>query len=59
MGMKALLQRDRPILVVEGWTGGEAAAWLKEQRYAVGAVGDSPNIVATPLPAVQEQLQHA
>lgn len=59
IGMKGLLQRDRPILVVEGWTGGAAAAWLKEQGYAVDALGDSANILATPSPAVQGQLQHA
>jgi FkbM family methyltransferase len=59
MGMKGLLQRDKPILVVEGWTGGAAAVWLKEQGYAVGAVGDSANIIATPSSAVQGHLQPA
>ncbi|HKD53573.1 MAG TPA: FkbM family methyltransferase [Steroidobacteraceae bacterium] len=59
MGMKSLLHRDRPILVVEGWPGGAAAAWLKEQGYSVRAVGDSPNIVATSAFAPQGRLQQA
>jgi FkbM family methyltransferase len=48
MGMDALLQRDRPTVIVEGWPGGEAAKWLEAHAYSVAALGDSANIVATP-----------
>ena len=59
IGMKELLHRDRPVLVVEGWTGDAAAVWLKEQGYAVRGVADSANIVAEPSSAAQGRQQQA
>ena len=59
MGMESLLHRDRPVLIVEGWSRGAAASWLEERSYAIRAVAGSPNIVAMPLPAVQGRLQNA
>ena len=48
MGMEALLRRDRPTVIVEGWPGGEAARWLEAHGHAVTALGESANIVAIP-----------
>jgi FkbM family methyltransferase len=47
-GMEALLQKDRPILIVEGWPDGPAASWLQQRGYSVRRLANSPNIVATP-----------
>jgi FkbM family methyltransferase len=47
-GMAALLRRDRPTVIVEGWPGGEAAQWLEAHGHTVTALGESANIVATP-----------
>lgn len=48
-GMRGLLERDRPALIVEGSLGGEIAAWLQERRYGLRKNEGSPNIVAQPL----------
>jgi FkbM family methyltransferase len=47
-GMEALLQKDRPILIVEGWLDGPAATYLQQRGYSVSRVAESPNIVAIP-----------
>lgn len=59
MGMKRLLQKDRPVLVVEGWPSSAAAEWLVEQGYSVRALADSANIVAVPVSSSQVRLQQA
>jgi FkbM family methyltransferase len=59
MGMESLLHRDRPVLIVEGWSQDAAASWLGERGYSIRAVAGSENIVAMPLPAAQGRLQNA
>jgi len=59
MGMESLLHRDRPVLIVEGWSQDAAASWLGERGYSIRAVAGSANIVAMPLPAAQGRLQKA
>jgi FkbM family methyltransferase len=47
-GMEALIRKDRPILIVEGWLDGPAASYLQQRGYSVSRVAASPNIVAVP-----------
>jgi FkbM family methyltransferase len=49
MGMKSLLQRDRPVLIVEASRTGLIASWLSERGYSIRKAGGSCNIVAEPL----------
>jgi FkbM family methyltransferase len=56
-GMQALLARDRPMLIVEGSTGGAAANWLRERAYTVRAFPGSSNMIATPQPRASESPQ--
>jgi FkbM family methyltransferase len=49
MGMKSLLQRDRPLLIVEAVSTEAIAQWLRERGYLVRSAAGSPNIIAEPL----------
>lgn len=49
IGMESLLQRDRPLLIVEGSRRGAIASWLDERGYGIRKTAGSPNIVAAPL----------
>jgi len=46
-GMRELLQRDRPVLIIEGQSG-EVAAFLSELGYSFAQDAGSPNRVFTP-----------
>lgn len=48
-GMESLLQRNRPLLIVEGWQSGPIASWLRERGYSVRQITNSANIIAAPL----------
>jgi FkbM family methyltransferase len=48
-GAEALIGRDRPLLIVEGWESGAVAAWLREHRYSIQKRPNSANMVARPL----------
>ena len=52
IGMESLLQRDRPMLIVEGSLNGAVATWLTARGYAVRKAAGSFNIVATPAESV-------
>jgi len=49
LGMELLLQRDRPVLIVEAPPTGHVASWLSERGYSICKAVGSPNIVAEPL----------
>jgi FkbM family methyltransferase len=49
VGMESLLQRDRPLLIVEASRTGPVAGWLRERGYSIRKAIGSPNIVAEPL----------
>jgi FkbM family methyltransferase len=55
LGMQSLLQRDRPMLIVEGSLKGAVAAWLTARGYAVRTAAGSSNIVATPPESITTQ----
>ena len=48
-GMESLLQRNRPLLIVEAWQSGPIASWLRERGYSIRQATNSANIVAAPL----------
>jgi FkbM family methyltransferase len=47
-GAQKLIERDRPIVIVEGWEGGSVARWLSERQYSIQKRAGSPNIVGRP-----------
>lgn len=47
-GAEQTIQRDRPVVIVEGWESGAAAAWLRERGYSIHKRAGSPNLVALP-----------
>jgi len=49
LGMESILQKHRPVLIVEASRTGPAASWLNERGYSIRRVGESFNIVAEPL----------
>jgi FkbM family methyltransferase len=49
LGMEALLQRDRPLVIVEASRTGAVAEWLSYRGYSIRKPTGSPNLVAEPL----------
>jgi len=47
-GAQRLIQRDRPVIIVEGWESGVVGAWLRERGYVVQRHAGSQNMVAVP-----------
>jgi FkbM family methyltransferase len=47
-GAQRTIQRDRPVIIVEGWENGVVAQWLREQNYDIQKHQGSPNMVALP-----------
>jgi FkbM family methyltransferase len=52
-GMQALIERDRPVLIVESAEGGAIPDWLKQRGYSISKAANSPNIIALPTNAAQ------
>ena len=47
-GALQTIQRDRPVIIVEGWENGAVAQWLREKNYDIRKHEGSPNMVALP-----------
>jgi len=47
-GAQRTIQRDRPVIIVEGWESGAVAAWLREHDYLIQKHEGSHNMVALP-----------
>jgi len=47
-GAQKMIQRDRPVIIVEGWESGAVAAWLRENGYLIRKHEGSHNMVALP-----------
>jgi hypothetical protein len=43
-----LIQRDRPVLIVEASSSGDIADWLRQRDYDIRQTPGSSNIVAMP-----------
>lgn len=46
-GARALIERDRPALIVECDLHGDVAAWLRDLGYRLSMAPGSPNVIAT------------
>lgn len=46
IGLQCVLNRDKPVLIVESRLGGAPASWLRGRGYTIHKVEDSSNIVA-------------
>jgi FkbM family methyltransferase len=47
-GAEKLIERDRPIIIVEGWENGPVAKWLGDRCYIIQKRSGSANIVGKP-----------
>jgi len=47
-GAQRTIQRDRPVIIVEGWESGAVAAWLRERGYELQKRPGSHNMLAVP-----------
>jgi hypothetical protein len=55
-GAEKLIQRDRPIIIVEGWESGAVARWLSVRQYTIHKRAGSPNIVGKPQEWVEDPV---
>jgi FkbM family methyltransferase len=54
-GAQRTIQRDRPVIIVEGWESGPVADWLRQRDYDIQKHAASPNMVALPRDGTQDE----